>query len=174
MEESLKPLHDQIEKKTLYIESTIPSLATAWASRDIITAGHQASTRIFWEKERQKYDLFISQYVIDECSLGDPGAAKRRLDFLKGIPSLGQSEKVDELAAIYQTLLQIPDRAKTDCFHLAVCVIWKINFLLTWNCTHLGANSSLKIQEYNGKHRLWTPLLITPDLIMETKEEEYL
>jgi hypothetical protein len=162
-----------IEKRTLYVESTIPSLATGRPSRDIINAGRQATTRLFWETERQKYDLFISQYVIDECSLGDPEAAKRRLDFLKGIPSLGQSEKVDELAAIYQTLLQIPDRARTDCFHLAVCVIRKINFLLTWNCAHLGANSYLKIQEYNREHRLWLPLLITPELLMET-EEEYL
>jgi hypothetical protein len=174
MEEPPKAVPDQIAKKTLYVESTIPSLATGRPSRDIITAGHQATTRLFWETERQKYDLFISQYVIDECSLGDPDAAKRRIDFLKGIPSLGQSEKVDELAAVYQTLLQIPDRARTDCFHLAVCVIEEINFLLTWNCNHLGANSYLKIREYNGGRHLWTPLLVTPDALMEIKEEEYL
>jgi hypothetical protein len=46
------------EKKSLYIESTIPSYATARMSRNIITAGRQLSTKLFWEQERHKYPVF--------------------------------------------------------------------------------------------------------------------
>jgi hypothetical protein len=41
--------------------------------------------------------------------------------------------------------------AKTDCFHLAVCVEAKIDYLLSWNCSHLGIEAYAKIYEYNGK-----------------------
>ncbi|MDR1468309.1 MAG: hypothetical protein LBT00_03330 [Spirochaetaceae bacterium] len=86
------------EKKRLFVETTIPSLATARPSCDIITAGRQASTRLFWETERQKYDLFVSQDVLDECGLGSPDAAARRLTFLSGIPVLPKTKEVIELA----------------------------------------------------------------------------
>jgi len=67
--------------KSIYIETTIPSFATARTSRDAIIAGQQAATNAFWEDERQKYELYISQYVIDECAQGDKEAAQKRLNF---------------------------------------------------------------------------------------------
>jgi hypothetical protein len=164
----------EIIKKSLYLESTIPSYATARESKDVIKAARQAMTKLFWEHERQNYEVVVSQYVIAECGLGDPEAAQKRLDFLSGLPVLEKSEKVDELAVVYQSLLSIPDKARTDCFHLAICVVARIHFLLTWNCTHLGINAYLKVHEYNEKHGLWTPLLVTPEDLMdfEAVEEE--
>jgi hypothetical protein len=116
--------------------------------------------------------LYTSQYVINECRLGDPEAAQRRLDFLKDITFLISNETVDELATVYQKLLQIPDHAKTDGQHLAICVVKQMDFLLTWNCTHLGLNSFLKAKDYNDKHQLWTPLLVTPEYFVNFEKEE--
>jgi len=48
------------QKNSIYIETTIPSFATAKTSRDAIIAGHQAATILFWENERQKYELYVS------------------------------------------------------------------------------------------------------------------
>jgi hypothetical protein len=157
-------------RKSIYVETTIPSLATSRPSRDIITAGHQAVTRLFWEQERKNYDVFVSQYVIDECSLGDPLAARRRLDFLTGITILPKSDEIKELGEIYQKLLGIPDKAKTDCMHLAVCVINEIDYLLSWNCAHLGVGSYEITREYNIDRGFWTPMLLTPDALIKTQE----
>jgi hypothetical protein len=159
------------EKKNVYIETTIPSYATGRASGNIIVAHRQAITRLFWENERQNYNLFISQYVIDECARGDPFAAQRRLDFLKGISFFPKTDKHARLAEIYYRLLNIPERAKADCFHLAVCVIEKIDYLLSWNCTHLGVVSYAKIYSYNESHGLQTPALVTPEVLMEPEED---
>jgi len=136
----------------------------------MITAGRQAATILFWESERHKYDLYVSQYVLDECSLGDPEAARRRLEFLKNIPVIQKSEQIPALASKYQKLLGIPDKAKIDCFHLAVCVVAEIDYLLSWNCTHLGIHTFVRIQKYNEKHGLFTPLLLTPEALMEIDE----
>jgi hypothetical protein len=154
------------ERQSLYVESVIPSYATAWDSRDVIILGKQAQTREFWNNERHKYDLFISQYVLDEISDGDPDAARKRLDFVDGIPVYPKTPEIERLAMIYQKLLDIPDRAKMDCNHLATCVIQHIHYLLTWNCTHLGAVAQMKIQDYNERHGLWTPLLVTPEALL--------
>jgi hypothetical protein len=153
-------------RKSLYVETTIPSYATAWPSRDTIIAGHQAATRLFWEKERQKYDLYISDYVLEEIRNGDAGAAQKRLELVEGIPVYPKTAETDALAAMYQKLLGIPDRAKTDCTHLAVCVLEGINYLLTWNCVHLGVASQIKVQHYNEQHNLWVPTLLIPTALM--------
>jgi hypothetical protein len=122
-------------------------------------------TREFWEKERHKYDLYVSQYVIDEIQDGDRDAAQKRLEFVSGITSLPKTVEIDALAAMYQKLLDIPDKAMRDCNHLAVCILERIDYLLTWNCAHLGIPSFLKVREYNNKHGLWVPLLVTPETI---------
>jgi hypothetical protein len=160
----------EAEKKSIYIESTIPGYAASRPNRDIILAAHQTSTKLFWETERGKYDFCISQDVIDECSRGDREAARKRLDWLRGIRLLPKTREVVDLAEVYQKLLDIPDRAKADCVHLAICVIEKIDYLLSWNCTHLGPASQAKIQDYNKQHKLWTPLLVTPDHLLPNQE----
>jgi hypothetical protein len=41
-------------KKTVYVETTIPSYATAKQSKDILSANRQAITKLFWEYEKDK------------------------------------------------------------------------------------------------------------------------
>lgn len=45
-------------KPTVHIETTIPSLLTAWPSRDVEVAGQQIATREGWEKRRHAFDLY--------------------------------------------------------------------------------------------------------------------
>jgi hypothetical protein len=162
------------QRKSLYIETTIPSYATSRDSSDFIALARQVITRKFWEEERSHFDLYTSQYVIDECSGGDKEAAKRRLDFLAGIHVFPKTDEVADLANTYFKILSIPERAKEDCFHLATCVIAKMHYLLSWNLTHLGAETTYKILGYNAKYGLWNPTLISPDYLLEliASEEE--
>jgi hypothetical protein len=138
----------------------------------VIHLGKQVQTREFWRNERHKYDLYTSQYVTDEIRAGDPEAAQRRLDLVDGIIVLPKTAEVDALAEMYRKLLHIPERAKADCDHLAVCVLEQIDYLLSWNCAHLGFPSYLTMREYNEKHGLWVPLLVTPETILGYKSEE--
>ncbi len=153
-------------RKSVYIETTIPSLVTARPSRDIGELFRQQVARDFWEFERQKYDLYISTYVWEECEKGDKEAAKRRLELIKDIPQIPKSKETDELAEEYFVFLQIPQKAKTDSSHLAICAINRIDFLLSWNLTHLGDIAFNKVVEYNTRRNLWTPELLDPDTFM--------
>ncbi len=71
---------------TVYLETTIPSYLTAWRSRDIIIAGKQEVTRIWWDERKNDFSLYVSPYVLDETSHGDPVAVQKRMEILQNIP----------------------------------------------------------------------------------------
>jgi hypothetical protein len=64
-------------KPRLYLETTIPSYLTSWPSRDLIIAGHQQITRDWWELRRGAFQIYISQFVLDEARAGDALASSR-------------------------------------------------------------------------------------------------
>jgi len=153
----------ETSKHSIYIETTIPSVITAKPSFNVGAMYRQQVTRHFWENERQKYNLYISNYVVEECEKGDQEAAKKRLNLINDIPYLEINKDVEDLAREYYRLLNIPASAKTDSSHLAVCVLSNIDFVLSWNLKHFGLRSFLLMVEYNVKHGLHTPLLCNPE-----------
>ena len=123
---------------SVYLETTIPSYLTAWRSPELSMAAKQQTTRKWWDERREQFDLFISDAVLLEASGGDSDAAKRRLEMLNGIPVLTPKLESDELVVALIDRLALPDRAITDAVHIAICVVHGIDFLLTWNCTHIA------------------------------------
>ena len=75
-------------KPTLYLETTVPSYLTAWPSRDLIRAGHLQITKEWWQTRRAEFDIYISQFVLDEAAAGDAEAARERMAALQGLPLL--------------------------------------------------------------------------------------
>jgi hypothetical protein len=155
----------EASKKKLYVETTIPSVITARPSANYVALRKQQVSREFWEYERHKYDLYISELVEKECKRGDPEAAKRRLDFIEGIACLQKSKDADDLGDEYYKILGIPERAKEDCYHLAICVIENMDILLSWNLKHLGQQKTATIERYNQQHGLKTPKLCSPEML---------
>ncbi|MDI1310698.1 type II toxin-antitoxin system VapC family toxin [Prosthecobacter sp.] len=125
-------------KPSVYIETTIPSYLVARPSRDIVLAGHQQVTNDWWQNSRPNHDLFISQYVITEVSRGEQSMAQKRLDVLQGIPLLPATTETEQLARELIRRLNLPEQAKTDAYHIAIAAVHGIDFLLTWNCTHIN------------------------------------
>ncbi|MDR1736150.1 MAG: type II toxin-antitoxin system VapC family toxin [Oscillospiraceae bacterium] len=150
-------------KQSVYLETTIPSYATGRPSKDIIQLAHQSITRQWWDTMRHEYDLYTSIYTENECKKGDFEAAQKRLDFIEGIPLLPLTNDVYSLAKIYMDILPIPSDSKNDTVHLAICVINQIDYLLTRNCKHLGPLTMRKVQSYNEKSGLFSPVLATPE-----------
>lgn len=152
---------------SVYIETTIPSYLTAWRSSELAMAAKQQITRQWWDERRQKFDLFISDAVLLEASGGDPAAAKRRLEVLEGIPVLSPLAAVDEIVLALIDRLSLPDRALTDAAHIAICIVHGIDYLLTWNCTHI-ANAMFQpiIRGVCDDFDFLTPVICTPDQLM--------
>jgi hypothetical protein len=126
----------------VYVETTIPSYLAAWPSRDLIRAAHQQITRE-WRARREAFDVYASTLVVQECRSGDPQAATDRLASLVGIPLLEMTSEATELAALLTSGVPLPARTVTDAFHVAIATVSGMDYLLTWNCTHI-ANATLR------------------------------
>lgn len=57
-------------KRKVHIETSVISYLTARPSKNVIEAGHQQSTYLFWDR-RSEFDLVASELVATECGLGD-------------------------------------------------------------------------------------------------------
>ena len=125
-------------KSTVYIETTVPSYLTAWRSPELVMAANQEATRKWWDESRVTFDLFVSELVIGEMSVGDPDAVKRRLDAVENIPELALTNKAEELAAKLLEGAALPQKAKADALHIAIATVHGMDYLLTWNCTHIA------------------------------------
>lgn len=155
-------------KSRVYLETTIASYLTAWPSRDLVTAAHQQITREWWQKRRSDFDLFISQIVLREAGAGDPDAAAQRLQSLQDIPVLEERDEAVELAATLVGAIPLPKKAELDALHIALAVVHGMDYLLTWNCTHI-ANAALRhqIEAICHTRGYETPVICTPEELLE-------
>ncbi|MDE0445408.1 MAG: type II toxin-antitoxin system VapC family toxin [Spirochaetaceae bacterium] len=160
-------------KPALYLESTIPSYLTAHPSRDLIVAAHQQITHEWWQHARTRFSLFVSEAVLEAIAGGDPSAAARRRALVAGIPVLELTQEVTERAAEYRTGLSLPPRAQLDAVYIAFAVTYDVDYLLTWNCTHL-ANGVLirRLYELNLSLGRKTPVIATPEELLKRPEGE--
>lgn len=124
-------------KKSVYIETSIPSYLTARPSRDVRAVAWQQITSQWWDEARDQYELFTSALVIAEASDGNPDAAARRLESLQGIAELLIDEEVQAFAEKLVAQGGIPTVAKADALHVAVAAVHGMDYLLTWNCRHI-------------------------------------
>ncbi|MBD3308431.1 hypothetical protein GF339_18510 [candidate division KSB3 bacterium] len=160
-----------MEKPTVYLETTIPSYYTARVSQHLIVAAHQAITQDWWQQEARKYECYISQFVLDEAAEGDQDAAKKRLDFLAPFPLLKITEEVLTLTELVLQTKYIPEKAIRDASHIAIAVVHNIDYLLTWNCTHI--NNALfkeKLRVLFEQQGFRLPIICTPEELMEETE----
>ena len=129
-------------------------------------ASHQQFTKDWWNHERIRFRLYSSIAVRAEISKGDASAAAKRLKVMEGIPELEILPEVLPLAQSIVQLLQLRPKAELDATHLAFAVVHRIDYLLTWNCTHL-ANATLQktLFEYCSYHHLHMPVISTPELL---------
>jgi len=154
-------------KPKAYLETTIVSYLAATPSRDIVIAGHQQVTREWWER-RNRFELFVSQAVVDEATRGDTRVAARRTALLSGIPVLELGTEVYELANGLLLVRAVPAKAMIDAIHIAVTAVNRVDYLLTWNCTHI-ANATVrgKIEQACRAVGLQAPAICTPEELME-------
>ena len=153
-------------KPKVYLETTIISCLAAKPSRDIIIAAHQELTNEWWDKRRKRFDLFVSQLVIQEAKAGDKDAAKKRMGILESIPLLELNEEVILLARILMDEV-IPPKAVEDALHIAVAAIHGMDYLLTWNCKHIAnAEKEHAIAAVCRSNNFEPPIICTPEELM--------
>ena len=158
-------------KRRVYIKTSVISYLTARPSKDSIKAACQQITRLWWEAGRASILAFISPYVVEEASAGDPNAALERINALRVLPVLPIAPEVLELAEFLLLGGGLPAKARLDALHIACATYHNIDVLLTWNCTHIANPTKLPVMRGLCAAKGYKlPELVTPFELMEASQ----
>lgn len=155
-------------KEKVYIETSIISYLCARTSRDLIQTANQEITREWWKKERIKYDLLISDFVVDEASKGNSEAARRRMELIETISILPLTSESEILAIELVKGHAFPKKAFTDASHVAIASVYNIDYILSWNCKHIvNPHMQNKIRATVESLNYKLPIICTPFELLE-------
>jgi hypothetical protein len=150
-----------MDKKTVYIETSIVSYLTARPTNDLLAAAWQKATIDWWEAQRTRFDLYTSD-----------DAARRRLEALSGIPLLAITEPVVTLSKALLRDGALPSKAQDDALHMAVSAVHGVDYLLTWNCRHLdNAETKPIMRTVCSLQGHTSPEICTPQELMGVAED---
>ena len=154
-------------KQVVYIETSVLSYLTALPSRDIVVAARQQITRDWW-LTRHGFELVVSEAVLAEAAQGDAVAAKRRLAAAAGMRVLPATTDAETLAATLLQAAAMPSKAAIDAVHVAMATVHGIDYLMTWNCTHI-ANATMRprIEAVCRDAGFRPPVICTPEELVQ-------
>ncbi len=151
-------------KKRVYIETSVISYLVARDSRDVVSLAKQQLTRDWWKNESQHYELFVSQWVVDEIKRGDSEASRLRMVVVEDMISLQLTRIIIDLAHALLRSKIIPSSAELDAFHVATAAVNEMDYLLTWNCKHINNARTLgRMAEVITQSGYNPPAISTPE-----------
>lgn len=120
-------------------------------------------TREWWGGPRLLCDCWTSIAVVEELESGEHPEKQQKLDLLEEALLLEITDEIREIAQVYIDNYLMPRDVAGDALHVAVASYYKMDYLLTWNCTHLAnARKKQHLRRINGRLRSDTPEIITP------------
>jgi predicted nucleic acid-binding protein len=149
-------------KKTVYIETTIPSFYyNERTAPEIVVCSKW--TRQWWDLHRKDFDCCTSDVVLDELDNPRNQLRAEKLSLVEGLRLLFITPAVIETAEIYIRRFVMPRDPTGDALHLALASHYHCDLLLTWNCQHLANEEKMDhIVRVNTLLNLRTPRIVTP------------
>ncbi len=151
----------------VYIETSVVSYFAGETNRNIIIAGHQASTKDFWSKLNNEIEPIISALVIKEAAQGNAEKSQARIMAIQGFKVIDISVKAEELSNLLIKNNGIPKEFPEDALHIAIAAVAEIDFIATWNFKHINnpftKNKIKKIIEDAG---YICPILASPEELL--------
>jgi len=152
---------------SLYLETSIIGYLTIRPTPNLITASNALITEDWWTNRRQNFVIYISEIVLEEVARGDQEIASKRLELLDELPLLQINQTVEELAKAFLTQSNLPPKASDDALHIALATVYKLDYLLTWNCKHIAnAQIQKKLSQISQKFGYELTTICTPYELM--------
>jgi hypothetical protein len=117
------------------------------------------------------FDLYTSLFVLREVEQPIYPNWEKVNALAQGLPLLEIEPEIKGIIKVYLENRIMPQDDAGDAAHLAIASYYGLNYLLTWNCKHrANANKFEAIQHINLKLGLFTPIILTPDLLFMEEE----
>jgi len=120
-------------KAKVYFDTSVPS-----AYFDERAPDRQQWTQEFWSERLPVFEPVISTSVLVEIR-NTPDADKRnKMEHLvRGFQVLESDKEADRLTQEYVKRGIFPEKYKADASHVAIAVVNRVGYLVSWNFKHL-------------------------------------
>ncbi len=119
-------------------------------------------TKEWWKNESHKYNLVTSNEVRFELEKGNYSFKNKATRLCDKIPKLERTSNVELIAKYYIKNFLMPNDLEGDAIHVAISSFHEVDFLLSWNISHLANHNKRKqIEVLNKKLGLKVPLIVT-------------
>jgi len=157
--------------RTVYIETSVPSAYVDLREDPVSRAQHIHTVR-WWRDQSRFFDLCCSEMVEAELSAGSYPGKDEALALLTRMRRLSLGPEVEGVARVYQRHLVMPRSSIGDATHLAAACVHEVDYLLTWNCSHLANAQKVEhIRVINMRLGLVTPTILTPEMLTGEESE---
>lgn len=149
--------------ETVYLETSIFGYLTARPSQNLILVANAEVTKEWWQVQKENFQLYVSEIVLDEVSRGDKIIASQRVQLVESISTLLVTKNAISLGKQFLTKTNLPQKAELDTLHIAVATVHGLDYLLTWNCKHIAnAQIQKKLAQVSNDFGFKLPILCTP------------
>jgi len=158
--------------QSVYLETTVIGNIAGRVHPDLAMAARQSVTRRWWDTTPERYELFVSALVIEECNGGDPSAAAERMVVIDGLPLLEGGEDAKSLADLLLDGHAVPKSEPRDATHIAIAAVNGVELLATWNFKHILNPATQHLIDSICRDAGYEPATIcTPEQILEAFDD---
>ena len=158
--------------QSVYLETTVIGNIAGPFHPDLGIAVRQSVTRRWWDTAPDRYELFVSALVIDECNGGDPTAAAERLVVIAGLPLLKGGDDSKTLADLLLNGRAVPQTEPRDATLIAIAAVNGIELLATWNFKHILNPATQHLIDSICRDAGYEPATIcTPEQLLEAFDD---
>ena len=120
-------------RQRAYLDASVPS-----AYHDERAPDRQRLTREFWSGRLLEFEAVISEVVLQEI-MDTPAIEKRQLlkDMIDDFAVLDFDDEARRLSNEFVRRGIFPERYVADAQHVAIAVVNGVDYLCSWNFTHL-------------------------------------
>lgn len=135
---------------------------------DAVNAARQYQSLQLW-MARDRFDLVVSDLVIDEASDGDPQAALRRLAFAGQLRRVAIPLSAAHIATALVASGALPKVAFADGLHIACASLLECDVIASWNFRHIASLWARQgIHDCLASLGARSPAIATPEEIIES------
>jgi predicted nucleic acid-binding protein len=158
-------------KKTVYIETSVPSFYYE-TRKDARSVSWRDTTRLWWKQYRLFYQPVSSSFVVLELEKSNHPRQAEKTALMRDVERLNHLPIIDDIVSVYIENRLVSVEYGGDAYHLAYASYYDIDFLLTWNCTHLAnPNKFNHMRVINARLNLSMPILCTPEQLLTSDGE---
>ncbi len=156
-------------KPTVYLDTSLVS-AYWYEGGDVALLARRFHTREWWDIERRHFSVLTSGFSEGELRAGRFPRQRDCLKMVRRLGYLSATATSRELAKEIVRLAIVPPNKATDAAHLATAAVHGVDYLLTWNYSHM-ANPVVqrRLEALCEATDLTVPLLVSPESIPQVR-----